>query len=96
MEVGLVFVNSGGSIWSFEEAEPVTFIVGAIRDGREEDVAMEMMMNRTAVNATNTYWRTSQNVFWIDRPILHLLPLVPLMAKGTEFPTSEFDLSRRT
>jgi hypothetical protein len=55
-----------------------------------------LMRKRTAVNARKAYSRTSQNVFWIDLPILQLLVFPLVNFSGLKFPRSEFDLSTRT
>ena len=54
-----------------------------------------MTRNRSAVNAINPYWRTSQNVFWSDLPNLQAFVLPPVIFNDTESTRSEFDLSSR-
>lgn len=92
----LVFGTSVASTSSFDGVALLNFVVFARREGREEAVAKVTTINRTAVNARNPYWSTSQKVFSIDRLILHILAFPPFRSGRLVPMRSEFDLSTRT
>lgn len=89
------FVMLGDSIPSFEFAEPVIFFVDIVREGRDDDEAMVIMINRIAVNAKNTDWRTSQHDFCIDSPIVQVFVFPQVISTFLESKTSELDVSRQ-
>lgn len=92
----LLLVEFGSGMWSCGFGGVVDDLVPAIREGSEDDVATVMIRKRMVVNARNPYWRTSQNVRWMDSPIFHRFLLPPLKSKAGWLKDSEFDLSRRT
>lgn len=91
-----LFEISVASPSNFDSDGLLIFVIFAVREGREEAVAKVTIINRTAVNARNAYWSTSQNVFSTDRLIFHIL-VFPRLKSGRFMPMrSEFDLSTRT
>lgn len=79
----------------FDSVDLFIFVIFAVREGKDEAVAKVTIINRTAVNARNPYWRTSQNVFSTDLLILHIL-VFPLKSGRLMPIRSEFDRSTRT
>lgn len=86
----------GGSESSLGNVKPVGFLVGGIRDGNEDEVAIAINIARTAANARNKYWRISQKYFCIDFPKFEVLVLPALISNKFGLVISEFDLSIRT